>query len=206
MDDETFTALVRDYTGYAYNIAYRILDNPADADDVVQDAFISAYRARDSFRGNAAVTTWLYRIVVNAALMKLRKNRHSPRTSGGVEDLDLKDWRPGPESETLNAELRSVLEDAIRQLPASLRTAVVLCDVQQLEIAEAAAIAEVTVSAFKARLHRACRSPRDASGVHPSSATLSRPSGLPRHREIAADSPVCRVSAPSRTYRANIAS
>ena len=79
MDDEAFSTIVEQYTDYAYNIAYRLLNNPADADDVVQDAFLSAYRARDRFRGDAQVTTWLYRIVVNAALQKIRKDRKPQR-------------------------------------------------------------------------------------------------------------------------------
>ena len=59
MDDEAFSQIVERYTDFAYNIAYRMLNNPGDADDVVQDAFLSAYRARDRFRVDAQVTTWL---------------------------------------------------------------------------------------------------------------------------------------------------
>ena len=155
MDDETFSRIVEEYTDYAYNIAYRMLNNPADADDVVQDAFLSAYKARDRFRGDAQVTTWLYRIVVNAALQKMRKDR-KPRqmTQGGVEDMEVVDWSPGPESQTLNAELRDKLDEAIGDLPEDMRTAVVLRDVQQLSTEEAAKIVGVSVPAFKARLHR----------------------------------------------------
>jgi RNA polymerase sigma-70 factor (ECF subfamily) len=155
MDDETFSRIVEDYTDYAYNIAYRMLNNPADADDVVQDAFLSAYRARDRFRGDAQVTTWLYRIVVNAALQKMRKDR-KPRqmNQGPVEDIEVVDWSPGPESQTLNAELRDKLEDAIASLPEDMRTAVILRDVQQLSTEEAAKVVGVSVPAFKARLHR----------------------------------------------------
>ncbi len=92
MDDETFSAIVEEYTDYAYNIAYRMLNNAADAEDAVQDAFISAYRARDKFRGDAAVTTWLYRIVVNAALMKLRKERRSRQVlQPAPEDMEVVD-------------------------------------------------------------------------------------------------------------------
>jgi RNA polymerase sigma-70 factor (ECF subfamily) len=155
MDDETFSKIVEEYTGYAYNIAYRMLNNPADADDVVQDAFLSAYRARDRFRGDAQVTTWLYRIVVNAALQRIRKDK-KPRAmaAGTVEDIDVVDWSPGPESQTLNAELKDKLEAAIGELSEDLRTAVVLRDVEQRSTEEAADIVGVSVPAFKARLHR----------------------------------------------------
>ncbi len=155
MDDQTFSAIVEEYTDYAYNIAYRMLNNAADAEDAVQDAFISAYRARDKFRGDAAVTTWLYRIVVNAALMKLRKERRSRQVlQPAPEDLEVVDWSPGPESEALNTELKEKLEEAIGLLPEDLRAAVVLRDVQQLSNEEAAEVLEITVAAFKARLHR----------------------------------------------------
>ena len=155
MDDETFSSIVEQYTNYAYNIAYRMMNNPADADDVVQDAFLSAYRARDRFRGDAQVTTWLYRIVVNAALQKIRKERKPQRMAqANVEDVEIVDWSPGPESQTLNDELREKLEEAIAELPEDLRTAVVLRDVQQLTTEEAASTVGVSVPAFKARLHR----------------------------------------------------
>lgn len=155
VDDETFSSIVEQYTNYAYNIAYRMMNNPADADDVVQDAFLSAYRARDRFRGDAQVTTWLYRIVVNAALQKIRKERKPQRmAAANVEDVEIVDWSPGPESQTLNDELREKLEEAIAELPEDLRTAVVLRDVQQLTTEEAASTVGISVPAFKARLHR----------------------------------------------------
>ncbi len=155
MDDEAFSTIVEQYTDYAYNIAYRMLNNPADADDVVQDAFLSAYRARDRFRGDAQVTTWLYRIVVNAALQKIRKDRKPQRMAqASVEDVEIVDWSPGPESQTLNSELKEKLESAIRDLPEDLKTAVVLRDVEQLTTEEAAGVVGISVPAFKARLHR----------------------------------------------------
>ncbi len=155
MDDETFSKIVEDYTNYAFNIAYRMLNNAADAEDAVQDAFLSAYRARDRFRGEAQVTTWLYRIVVNAALQKVRKERKPQIISQAViEDIEVADLGPGPESETLNSELRDKLTEALAQLPEDLRAAVVLRDVQQLSTEEAAQVVEISVPAFKARLHR----------------------------------------------------
>ncbi|MCH7739784.1 MAG: sigma-70 family RNA polymerase sigma factor [Chloroflexi bacterium] len=74
MDDEKFEQIVSEHSSFVYNVAYRMMGNPDDADEVVQDTFLSAYRARERFRGDAQVTTWLYRIATNAALMRLRKN------------------------------------------------------------------------------------------------------------------------------------
>ena len=155
MDDNTFSGIVEQYTDYAYNIAFRMLHNPSDAEDAVQDAFLSAYRARDRFRGDAAVTTWLYRIVVNAVLMKVRKERRpGDLQQSNIDDVELVDWSPGPESATLNAELKAQLEEALSRLPEDLRVAVVLRDVQELSNEEAAQVLEISVPAFKARLHR----------------------------------------------------
>ncbi len=155
MDDAAFSEIVEQYTDYAYNIAYRMLNNHADAEDVVQDAFISAYRAKDRFRGDAAVTTWLYRIVVNAALMQLRKGRRPQQMAqANVDEVEIVDWSPGPEAETLNSELKEKLEEAIGLLSEDLRVAVVLRDIQELSNEEAAQVLDISIPAFKARLHR----------------------------------------------------
>ncbi|MEK9659105.1 MAG: sigma-70 family RNA polymerase sigma factor [Chloroflexota bacterium] len=155
MDDAEFSAIVERYTDYAYNIAYRLLNNAADAEDAVQDAFLSAYRSRERFRGDARVTTWLYRIVVNAALQKVRKERKPQQTSAAdIEDVVVVDRGPGPESHAINAELGERLGAALALLPNDLRTAVVLRDVEQLSSEEAAEVVGVSVAAFKARLHR----------------------------------------------------
>ncbi|MBM3939404.1 MAG: sigma-70 family RNA polymerase sigma factor [SAR202 cluster bacterium] len=156
MDDAAFSAIVEKYTDYAFNVAFRMLGNAADAEDAVQDAFLSAYRARDRFRGDAQVTTWLYRIVVNAALQKIRKERKpAAQSQGNVEDLELVDWSSGPEATLLNDELRAKLDEALDTLPDDLRATVVLRDVQQLSTQEAADVVGVSEAAFKARLHRA---------------------------------------------------
>ena len=155
MDDATFSSIVEQYADFAYNLAYRMVGNSADAEDVVQDAFLSAYRAKDRFRGGSQPTTWLYRIVMNAALMKLRKEKRSrQRTVTSSDEIEVVDWSPGPESQVLNDELKEKLEESIGLLSDDLRTAVVLRDVQELSIEEAAQVVGVSVAAFKARLHR----------------------------------------------------
>jgi len=155
-----FEELVEKHTTFVYNIAYRMMGNPDDAEDVVQDTFIQVYRARDTFRGDAAVTTWLYRIAVNACLMKLRKEKKSRElTQTGYDDLDVVNWAHAPDNErperaALNTELREALEKGIALLPAELRAAVVLRDIQEMTNTEAADILGISVSSFKARLHR----------------------------------------------------
>ena len=156
LDVSDFDAIVEEHADFVYNVALRMMGKPEDAEDVVQEAFLSAYRAFDRFRGESRVTTWLYRITVNSALMKLRKEKRARTlTQTGLEDVDLPDWTATPERAAASSELGEKLQEGISQLPPDLRAAVVLRDVQELSNAEAAEALEITVSAVKSRLHRA---------------------------------------------------
>ena len=151
-----FDSVVEEHSSFVYNVAYRMMGNPEDAEDVVQDAFLSAYRAFDRFRGQSKVTTWLYRITVNAALMKLRKTKLARTlTQTGVEDMEIVDWSASPERGAADSELQEKLRAGIDQLEPDLRAVVVLRDVEGLSNTEAAAVLDVTVSALKSRLHQA---------------------------------------------------
>ena len=150
-----FEAIVEEQQGFVYNLTYRILGNYADAEEAAQDAFLSAYRNFHRFRGEAKVTTWLYRIATNAALMKLRKDRNKRTlTDSGYEDMDLVSPTRGPEELALNSELRERLQDGLEMLQPNLKAAVVLRDVQGLTNEEAADILKLSASSLKARLHR----------------------------------------------------
>jgi RNA polymerase sigma-70 factor (ECF subfamily) len=151
-----FNELVEKHADLVYNVAYRMMGNHHDAEDVSQDAFLSAFRAFDRFRGESQVTTWLYRITTNAALMRLRKTklaRSVPETS--IEDVEIADWTASPDREAVNSELKEKLREGIDKLDPDLGAAVVLRDVQGLSSVEAAEILNVTVAALKSRLHRA---------------------------------------------------
>ena len=153
---EDFDSLVEKHADFVYNVAFRMMGNPEDAEDVAQDAFLSAYRAFDRFRGEARPTTWLYRITVNAALMRLRKTKLARTlTRTGLEDVEVVDWAASPDREAVNAELGEKLQDGISRLEPDLRAAVILRDVQGFSNAEAAETLAVTVPALKSRLHRA---------------------------------------------------
>jgi RNA polymerase sigma-70 factor (ECF subfamily) len=150
-----FEGIVEQYGDFVYNLTYRILGNHADAEDAAQDAFLAAYRNFGRFRGEAKVRTWLYRIAVNAALMKLRRDRNKKMmTQTGYEDVQLTSPAEGPEKLALNSELWEHLEQGLELLPPNLRTAIVLRDVQGLSNEEAAEVLEISVSSLKARLHR----------------------------------------------------
>ena len=150
-----FGDIVTEYGDLVYNLAYRILGNSADAEDAAQDAFLSAYRNFHRFRGESKVSTWLYRIATNAALMKLRKDRPKQLlTQLGYDDMQLASPSAGPEKLALNSELRGHLEQGLEMLPPNLKAAVVLRDVQGLNNEEASEVLAVSVSSLKARLHR----------------------------------------------------
>ncbi|MFB3098400.1 MAG: sigma-70 family RNA polymerase sigma factor [Dehalococcoidia bacterium] len=153
--ERQFEEIVAEYGDFVYNLTYRVLGNPADAEDAAQDAFLAAYRNFSRFRGESKVSTWLYRIAVNAALMKLRRDR--PRnflTQTGYDDMQLVSPTAGPERLALNSELREHLERGLDLLPENLKTPVVLRDVQGLSNEEAAEVLEISISSLKARLHR----------------------------------------------------
>ena len=154
---EDFSAMVEKYSDMAYNIALRMLRNPSDAEDAVQEAFLAAYRAFPTFKGQSKVSTWLYRIVVNACLMKLRKEKAKANylTLTGYDDLVVRDWRNDPEEAAINGELHEAIEDGLRRLQPDQRATIVLKDVQGLSSEEAAEALEIGMAAFKSRLHRA---------------------------------------------------
>ncbi len=153
---EDFDAIVEQHSDFVYNVAYRVMGSTQEAEDVAQDAFLSAYRAFDRFRGQSHVTTWLYRITMNAALMRLRKTKKDRTlTQTGVDEIEVIDFTKNPHKDALDSELGDKLREGIDLLEPDLRAALVLRDVQGLSNAEAAEVLEITVSALKSRLHRA---------------------------------------------------
>jgi len=152
-----------------YRLAFGITRSHADAEEVVQDAFLTLFRKVDSFEGRAALGTWLYRVAANAALIKRRGKRaevevkledYLPTFKGdghreGDRALLLADWSETPESVLLSGEARQILEDGLALLPDHYRAIVVLRDVEELSNEEVAEILGETVATVKSRLHRA---------------------------------------------------
>ena len=150
-----FEQIVEQHSSLVYNVALKMMGRPEDAEEVAQEAFLSAYRAYGRFRGDSKITTWLYRITVNAALMRLRKEkRERMLTRTGLEDMEILDWSDTPDRFASNSELGDRLREGIDMLPDDFKTAVVLRDVEGLSNAEAASVLDITVSSFKSRLHR----------------------------------------------------
>lgn len=161
-DPEEFARVVDVYAPRLYRLALKMLRDPQDAEDVLQEAFLKAYQGLSGFDGRAQLSTWLYRIVVNEALMHLR--RRAPETvsveaPSDTEDdegpLEIVDWCCLPEEELLSAEARQVMEEAIQQLPPTLRVVFLLRDVEGLSTREVAEALELSEGAVKVRLSRA---------------------------------------------------
>jgi RNA polymerase sigma-70 factor, ECF subfamily len=148
-DQDAFGELFRRHRDQMWALALRTTRDPEMAADAVQDAFISAFRGADSFRGEAAVTTWLHRIVVNACLDKLRRTK--PVAHLPDDDLAI---LADPRDHHRSVEVRLDIRDALDQLPEGQRTALVLVDMHGLTIAEAADILEVAEGTIKSRCAR----------------------------------------------------
>ena len=146
-------------------MARRFLPSEEDARDAVQDAFLSAFRSIGRFEGQARLSTWLHRIVVNAALMKLRTRRRKPEQSieellpGFLEDGHLArpavEWRKPAEDPVEREQLRALLRDSIDQLPEGYRNVILLRDIEEFDTEETAKMLKLSAAAVKTRLHRA---------------------------------------------------
>jgi RNA polymerase sigma-70 factor (ECF subfamily) len=153
-DAAAFDALVRAHTDLMYRVALRVCGDPTDAEDVVQDAWIAAWRALPGFRADAKISTWLYRVVSNTALAHLRRRKASVPLSE-VGAVDVVDARPTPEGQTLLQERAAAVHRAIAALEPSQRVPLVLRELEGLSYAEVAEVLGVDTAALHRRLHRA---------------------------------------------------
>jgi RNA polymerase sigma-70 factor, ECF subfamily len=163
-DRQEFARLVDAYSGSLHRLALKMLGNEADAEDVLQNTFLKALEHIRGFEGRSKLSTWLYRIASNEALMLLRK--HRPETSfadnavqdgeeGEKEPVQLTDWCCLPEEEFLTAESRTALERAVQRLPEILRIVFILRDIESLSIQETSQVLGLSETAVKTRLLRA---------------------------------------------------
>jgi len=162
-DRNEFAHLVDKYSGSIYRLALKILNDPQDAEDILQETFVKAFRYLSTFEGRSSLSTWLYRIAVNEALMLVRK-RQPDRTSideeietddGDLEPLQIVDWHNLPEEELLSDETHHMLDIAIQRLPQTLRIVFILRDIQDLSVKETAEALNLSQPAVKTRLLRA---------------------------------------------------
>ncbi len=151
------------HSSTVYNLALRLMKDPQEAEEVLQETFINAFRALPRFEGRSQLGTWLYRIAYNAALMRLRKRRaptesldsHVTTEDGEQLPRQFVDWGAGPAESLLNQELHTVLVAALETLPETLRSVFLLRDIEGLSTSETAASLGLTEANTKVRLHRA---------------------------------------------------
>ena len=160
---EEFSRLVNAYSSKIYRLALKMLNQQQDAEDVLQETFFKAYRGLKSFDGRSKISTWLFRIAMNEALMVLRR-KHPDTISidepleteeGEQEPLQIIDWCCLPENELLSDESRERLDTAVQKLPESLKAVFLLRDINDLSTCETAEVLGLSDTAVKTRLSRA---------------------------------------------------
>lgn len=168
-DQAAFSSLVNRYEGKIFRLAMNITQNREDAEDVLQESFLKAYEHLEQFQGNSKFYTWIVRIAVNQALMKLRK-RKSDRSVSLDEQIDTGEdvvvreiaaWDPDPEEQLSRGELQTILTEAVDSLAPIYKTVFTLRDVDGLSTEETAEVLDLSVPAVKSRLLRARLQLRD---------------------------------------------
>jgi RNA polymerase sigma-70 factor (ECF subfamily) len=170
-DATAFETLIRRHDRFLYRVARSILLDDFEAEDVVQETFIKAFKRLVDFRGEASLSTWLTRIALNEALARKRRRRNTvelgalqDRTNAQIEPSPMIAPVQDPERTAAQQQIRKLLEGAIDQLPDTLRTVFVMRDVEELSTAEAARLLGLGEPTVKTRLHRARRMLREVLG------------------------------------------
>lgn len=164
-DANAFAVLFQRYGSRVYRQAIHLLNNEAEAEEIIQEVFLTVYEKANTFRGESAFSTWLYRLTTNAALGRLRHRRRHPEVviedylpsfqdDGHHQVRPVVDWSDDPEDRVASAELQQLVRQSIEALPPMDKTIVVLSDLEDLSDREISAIVGLSVSAVKARLHR----------------------------------------------------
>lgn len=157
--------LVNGYSGKIYGLAVKLLKNQADAEDVVQDTLLKIFEKIDTFRGESALSSWIYRIALNFSYMKIRKGSkneyapiedHMPKfEKNGMHLYPVGSWAEKADDKLLRKEMKSHIVENIEKLSEKYKTVLVMRDIQGLSTSEVAEITGMTIPAVKSRLHRA---------------------------------------------------
>jgi RNA polymerase sigma-70 factor, ECF subfamily len=157
-DTALYEIIMRRYNQRLYRVARAILRDDAEAEDVMQDAYVRAYQHLDQFAGRAPFSTWLTRIAVHEALARARLRKRNPQLNDTEEEgellMDVVEPSPGPEDNASRSEVSQLLEEAVLGLPEQYRIVVTLRDIEDLSTAETAAALDLTEENVKVRLHR----------------------------------------------------
>lgn len=160
---DNFHLLIRPYEQQLYRTAFALVKNEAEAEDVVQDAVLKAYRKLASFRGDAKFSTWLISITLNEARGRLRKESRvafdsldeKREQNGDYTPAALTDWREVPLAALERQEIRALVQQAVAELPDAYREIITLRDVEELSVNDTASLLGISVALVKVRLHRA---------------------------------------------------
>jgi len=160
-DSTAVTELASTYGPRIHQLAFRYLKNWEDAEEVTQDVLMKVHRKIDAFRGDSALSSWIYRITFNTAMSRLRNGRFSrpyevsqPADAGERGEMEPADWSSLADDQVMRAEMRNRLIGALTHLPQVYRVPVILRDIQGLSTEEASAILHVKPQTLKSRLHR----------------------------------------------------
>ncbi len=175
-DEAAYKRVIVEMGGRLLAVARRILSNEEDARDTLQDALLQAFRNINDFKGQSLLSTWLHRIVVNVALMKLRSRRRKPEESiepmlpvfqdDGHHVNPIVDWGENAEKMLQRQETKTIVREAIDRLPENYRTVMMLRDIEELSTNEAAEALGISPNAVKIRLHRARQALRQLIDPH----------------------------------------
>ena len=165
-DPSGFEFIVQEYGAYLLNVARRYINNSDDAKDIVQETYLQAFRKIDKFRDEASIKSWLHRITINNALMKIRKDEKLTQITSNIDDNELIDenGKRVENSKTIsisademhmNKELRSAVKHSIMELPTAYRNILLLRDVEGYSIEETAKLLAINPASVKTGLHRA---------------------------------------------------
>jgi RNA polymerase sigma-70 factor (ECF subfamily) len=196
-DEAAVADLSSGYGSRIFQLAFRYMRNREDAEEVTQDVLLKVYRNIDAFRGESALSSWIYRITFNTAMSRLRSARAralevpgEPLTIRANEPeektsmpREVADWSALADDEIMRAQLRKRLVKALRELPEIYRMPVLLRDVQGLSTEETSAVLRVKDQTLRSRLHRGRLILRDELSEFAGGLSLSRPGGMPRLTE-----------------------
>lgn len=174
-DEKAYEALIQRYQQPVYNLVYRLMDDPSECNDVVQEVFLKVFRNVGAFRGNSSLKTWIYRIAVNEAYNHRRWfSRHRKKEIGlDVEEEGSPNWSDvlsdpcrSPFDEVANHETRALVEQALTEIAPVFRAAVILRDMEELSYDEIADVLDISLGTVKSRILRGRESLRKALTGH----------------------------------------
>ena len=173
-DKAEFAKIVDAYSGVIYRLVNKMVNDPQDAEDLLQETFLKAYRHFSSFDGRSSISTWLYRIATNEALMLLRRRKKNTVSIDAPvepdaaleEPIQIIDWCCMPEEELVSAEAKQYLNQAVELLPPGMRAVFLLRDIEGLSTQEAGEVLNLSEAAVKTRLSRARMRLRELLSVY----------------------------------------